>query len=419
MARRADSVVGIDLGKHVFKGVALRRKGDSRFVLTSFASRSVPEEFRSPEELARELKPLLRELGSGAKACAFAVSDPAAILRIIEQPDTPVSLLRNALRLNGLAVLNQECKDFVLDVAPVVGRDQGAISPIGDEHGSAGNVAVQTGVVTQTKYLVGGLLRTQIKQIAAAASKVHLSAETLQLAPVCSFNAFEFAYPEVFANDATLLLDMGHLQSTVLIGNKGEVMLVRSIDYGGKSLMQALTAEDALDADAAWLMIQQGDEGMIEICRNSLARLATEVRNSIGFFEGQREENISRIFISGGLARAEAVLQTLSDELGLACEIWDPLEMCELALPPAKRQILPNEFVSLDVACGAAFEYLMHEREQRWHFTLTFSTRRFWNSGSASAIRSRSDCLCCPVAAHSCSSITLGTPAKRWKSKAA
>ena len=350
MAKRADSVVGIDLGKHVLKGVALRRKADSRFVLTSFASRPVPEEFASADDLSRELKQLFRDLGGSAKTCAFAVSDPSTILRIIEQPDTPLDLLRNALRLNGLAVLNQECKEFVLDVAPVASHgDSGATS----EKASTGG----TSVLTQTKYLVGGIQRSQVKQIVAAANKIRLSAELLQVAPVCSFNAFEFAYPEIFANEAFLLLDMGHLQSTVLIGSKSELVLVRSIDYGGKALMQALTAEDALDADAAWLMIQQGDEGMTEICRGSLSRLAMEVRNSIGFFEGQREEAINRIFVSGGLARAETVLQALSDELSLPCEIWDPLETCEVALPAAKRQALPNEFVSLNVACGAAFEY--------------------------------------------------------------
>jgi Tfp pilus assembly PilM family ATPase len=354
MAKRADSVVGIDLGKHTLKGVALRRKNNTRFVLTSFASRPVPEEFTSADDLARELKQLVRELG-GAKTCALAVSDPTTILRIIEQPDTPVHLLRNALRLNGLAVLNQDCKDFVLDVAPLI-HENGA--SIVDKPSSGSNVAVQAGVLTQTKYLVGGMLRSQIKQIVAAAAKIRVSAELLQLAPVCSFNAFEFSYPEVFANEAFLLLDMGHVESTVLIGSRSELILVRSIDYGGKALMQALTAEDALDADAAWLMIQQGDEGMTEICRNSLSRLAMEVRNSIGFFEGQREEAIHRIFVSGGLARAETVLQTLSDELSLPCEIWDPLETCEVALPAAKRQSLPNEFVSLNVACGAAFEYL-------------------------------------------------------------
>jgi Tfp pilus assembly PilM family ATPase len=358
MGRRADSVIGIDLGKHVFKGVTLRRKGDSRFVLTSFASRQVPEEFASADDLARELKCLLKELGGGAKACVLAISDPTALLRIIEQPNTPVELLRNALRLNGLAVLNQECKDFVLDVAPVLSRTANDKSASHRGGGGSGNVAVESRVVTQTKYLVGGMLRPAVKQVSAAISKASLVADIIQLAPVCSFNAFEFAYPEIFANETFLLLDMGHLQSTVLIGSKGELVLVRSIDYGGKALMQALTAEGALDADAAWLMIQQGDEGMAEICRNSLSRLAIEVRNSIGFFEGQREEGINRIFVSGGLARAETVLHTLSDELGLACEIWDPLETCELALPAAKRQALPNEFVSLNVACGVAFEYL-------------------------------------------------------------
>ena len=351
MAKRGDSVVGIDLGKHVLKGVALRRKIDSRFILTNFASRLVPEELASADDLSREIKQLVRELGGSAKVAAFAFSDPSAILRIIEQPDTPVDLLRTALRLNGLAVLNQECKDFVLDVAPVGNNSADGSTP---EKSSGGG----TSVMTQTKYLVGGIQRDQIKQILAASNKIRLSAELLQVAPVCSFNAFEFAYPEIFANEAFLLLDMGHLQSTVLIGGKSELVLVRSIDYGGKALMQALTAEDALDADAAWLMIQQGDEGMTEICRGSLARLGMEVRNSIGFFEGQREEGINRIFVSGGLARAETVLQSLSDELSLPCEIWDPLETCELALPNAKRQSLPNEFVSLNVACGAAFEYL-------------------------------------------------------------
>src|SRR6202040_1628802 len=181
MGRRADSVIGIDLGKHVFKGVTLRRKGDSRFVLTSFASRQVPEEFTSADDLARELKSLLKELGGGAKACAVAISDPAALLRIIEQPDTPVELLRNALRLNGLAVLNQECKDFVLDVARVLSRN----ASVKSTGGSSGNVAVQSSVMTQTKYLVGGMLRPAVKQISAAISKTRLTADILQLAPIC------------------------------------------------------------------------------------------------------------------------------------------------------------------------------------------------------------------------------------------
>ena len=89
-------------------------------------------------------------------------------------------------------------------------------------------------------------------------------------------------------------------------------------------------------------------EGILDVLASVLETSLSLVSMSLGL-QG---------LISGGLARTETILQTLSDELGLPCEIWDPLETCEVALPPAKRQALPSEFVSLNVACGAAFEYL-------------------------------------------------------------
>jgi len=352
MAKTANSVIGIDLGKHVFKGVLLQRKGDQRFVLTNYVSRPVPESLGTVEDLAQQVKLLLKELGGGAKTYAVASSDPSALLRIVEQPTTPVELLRSALRLNGLAVLNQECRDFVLDCAPVSAVAMVGVAPNGEAIAPAGPPS------GKTRYLVGGLLRPAVKQISEAFSKTKASASLLQLAPICSFNAFEFAHPEVVANEAFLLLDMGHQQSTVLIGHKTELKLVRSVDFGGKAFSEALTAEGAVDAAGARLLMQQGDAGIAEICRSSLLGLATEVRNSIGFFEGQNEESIHRIFVSGGMAKTEMILQSLSDELGLPCEIWDPLENCEVALPAAKRQALANEFVSLNVACGAAISYL-------------------------------------------------------------
>lgn len=352
MAKPANSVIGIDLGKHVFKSVLLQRKGEERFVLTNYASHVVPEGLRTAEDLAVQVKLLLKEMGGSAKACAVAASDPDSLLRIIEQPTTPVELLRSALKLNGLAVLNQECRDFVLDCAPVSAV---ALTPVTPDGAPAGGPAPSSG---RTRYLVGGMLRPTVKQISEAMTKTKRGLNIIQLAPVCSYNAFEFAYPEVFAREAFLLLDMGHEQSTVLIGNKTELMLVRSIDYGGKIFGEDLTANGALEAEAARILIQQGDAGMNDICRTSLFRLATEVRNSIGFFEGQCEESIHRIFVSGGMAKTEMILQILSDELGLPCEIWDPLESCEVALPPAKRQALASEFVSLNVACGAAISFL-------------------------------------------------------------
>jgi sugar (pentulose or hexulose) kinase len=132
-------------------------------------------------------------------------------------------------------------------------------------------------------------------------------------------------------------------------------------------------------------MMNEGDAGMAEICRTSLTRLATEVRNSIGFFEGQHEETIHRIFVSGGLARTETILQTLSDELGLPCEIWTRSRTAKFALPAAKRQALPNEFVSAERRVRRRLRIPAELRP--WLFKSISSTRKSPPNAGVSAIR--------------------------------
>src|SRR5437588_10098725 len=249
MAKRGNSVIGIDLGKRAYKAVLLNKKSDTRYALTSFASHEVPEEVATADEVAQHIKQLLKDLGGFTKSCALAVSEPGSLLRIIEQPSTPPELLRNALRYNGLSMLNQDCKDFVLDVAAISANGSAAeTAPVAP--GVEANVTVQSPVTTQMRYLVGGMLRTQVKLISEAMAKTRLSADILQLAPICSLNAFEFAYPEVHGKEAFLLLDMGHLQSTVLIGRNGELTFTRSFDYGGKRFSHAVTAGGAHDVHA-------------------------------------------------------------------------------------------------------------------------------------------------------------------------
>ena len=74
MAKSANSVIGIDLGKHAFKSVLLQRKGDQRYVLTNYASRPAPEGAATADDIAQEIKLLLKEMGGNAKSCAIAAS---------------------------------------------------------------------------------------------------------------------------------------------------------------------------------------------------------------------------------------------------------------------------------------------------------------------------------------------------------
>lgn len=115
MAKAPSSVIGIDLGRYALKSVLMQRKSGNRFMVTHYASRPLTEPIENMAHLGREVKATLKEMGGASKACAVAISSPDALIRIIEQPETPTELLRDALRLNGMALLNQDCKEFVLD----------------------------------------------------------------------------------------------------------------------------------------------------------------------------------------------------------------------------------------------------------------------------------------------------------------
>ena len=357
MPKAPSSVVGIDLGRHALKAVHLQRKGP-RMVLQGYASRVVSgTDPKDADALAHHLKLLSRDLGASGKGTVVAISSPDSLIRIIEQPTTPTYLLRDALRLNGLALLNQDCRDYVLDC------DRIPAAPNGHSNGHAapGDVNGRP----SSRYIVGGLPRTAIGEVTAALSRNRAPADRLQLAPLCNYNAFEFSHSDVFTREAFVLVDIGHVETRVLAGSRKELVLARTIDYGGDDFLKALTGGGTgMDRDAAIRLVDANDPGMLEAGRTSLIHLARELRSSIGFFEGQREEAITRVYFSGGLVRALMPLQILSDELEIACVTWDPFQTCHIDLPKGKLADFEGERTHLNVACGAALDLLLDPNKE-------------------------------------------------------
>jgi Tfp pilus assembly PilM family ATPase len=117
-------------------------------------------------------------------------------------------------------------------------------------------------------------------------------------------------------------------------------------------------AAGANTPQAALQSLESGDGVMVDAARISMTALTREISSSIGFFEGRCEDNISRVYVSGGPAQSRAIIQILAEELHLPCMAWNPFERCEIALPEASRATLRTDVVNLHVACGVAVEIL-------------------------------------------------------------
>jgi type IV pilus assembly protein PilM len=341
MPKAPTSAIGLDLGRYALKSVLIQRKGADRFILTHYASVPVTEPPESAEVLGQQLKTLLKTMGGSAKAYGVAVSSPDSLIRIIEQPETPPDILRDALRLNGMALLNQDCKEFVLDCDDIP-TSESSLEP---NH-------------NRKRYLVGGLPRTQVSMLRQMLDSQVGLVDTLQLAPICALNAFEFAFPLVFNTQAFFLVEIGHVNSTVMVGVKRELVLVRTIDFGGKALLEALTGLSGESQEMVFKALEQEDEVMVEYTRVAVNALVREIQSSIGFLEHRHEETISKVFISGGASKSQTLLKVLGEELELPCESWSAAAKCESMLPANRAASLIHEELDLNVACGAATELL-------------------------------------------------------------
>lgn len=343
MAKTLTSVVGVDVGRHSLKSVLLQKKGGNRIVVTHFASQIVDESVeRSPEELARQLKSLFRLMGGSAKACAVAVTSPEALVRIVDQPDTPVEVLRDALKFNGTHLLNQDTREFVLDCAEI------PVAPGPEAPGP-----------NQKRYFVAGLPRTQVSAIGDIIEKCGTgSLVSLQLAPISVFNAFAFAQPDIFNNGAFFLLDVGHEGSTMMLGSKRELVLIRNIDFGGRDFLDSLCTLSGQNREIVLSLLDQEDELVVENARIALNSLTREIGSSIGFFEGRRDETIGKIYISGGLAKNKTILRVLGEELRMPCAAWVALDRCENGVASSRREQFASEVLDYSVACGVAAQLL-------------------------------------------------------------
>jgi type IV pilus assembly protein PilM len=342
MAKNPSTVIGIDLGRHSLKAVLMQKKGGGRIVLQGYTIQPLSSELDSPQKIASELRGVAEKLKPGLKACGVALPGDEGIIRIIEQPPTPREIMRDALRFNGATLLGQDVREMVVDCDVI---EEGAVGFSSDEGG-------------RSRFLVVGVERKRIEQIDKAFSDIKAALKTIQPAPVAMFNAFEFAQAQVFMKEAFLLVDIGHKTSTVMVGAKKGIVLVRSIDYGGKVLLDALMSAGADTPHGALQALERGDEEIVEAARISLATLTREISSSIGFFEGRCEENIARVHISGGPAQSRSIIQILAEELHLPCMAWNPFERCEIALPEASRATLRSDVVNLHTACGVALGIL-------------------------------------------------------------
>lgn len=347
-AQRRDEIVAIDLGGRHTKAVHLRNKGD-RLSLVGYTIQDAPTEKSalSADVLAEHLKTVSRALGDSSKAVVIALNVSDSVVRRAEMPPMPMDDMRQLLKHNPKNYLQQDLPDHVFDCSVIVPR-----TPEG-----AAEASKPAGVPKQ-KVIVGAGKRQLIEDVATAIKNAGLTAVQIVPGLVGPPNAFERSEPEVYAREAVALVDVGFRNTTISILQQGELIMHRVISIGGDRLTQGLAEALGIGyAEAEGIKM-----GMAVEVQNSLdplvCSLGRELRAFMDFFEHQQDVPVSQIFLSGGSARSELIVQALQLELLVPCKVWNPAQTFDLALSPEQSAGFASVSPQLAVAIGAALSAL-------------------------------------------------------------
>ena len=342
--KRRDHIVAVDLGGRTSKAVCVQRHGDT-YKLTNYSVIDAPvsDKSVSAELLTEHLKTLSTDLGVRCKAMSVAICTADSVVRPAELPSMSVDDMRQVLKNNAKTYLQQDYPNHIFDchVLP--------------------EPAVE---IPKTKQKASGLKKQKVLIAGAKAQLLDDLQEAIKSAGyipdhvvpnlVGPINAFEFAYPEEFSNEVVALIDIGFNGTTISLLQQGELVLSRVLATGSDQLTADLAEAMSISyAEAEGIKVGMPAEvqGQLELLIGPLGR---ELRASLDFYEHQNERPVSKVFVSGGTARSELILQILQAELLVECKQWNPTSFMEIGVPPERAGELEQLAPQLAVAIGAA-----------------------------------------------------------------
>ena len=346
--KKRTQIMVVDLGSRTTKAILLERRGEL-LALTRFALLDTPiyEKKISTELLADHLRSVAKALGAETKLVTLAVGLDDAVVRQVEFPQIPVDEMRMVLKNNTKTYLQQDMPNYVFDCH---------IYPPKLPAKSA--EASKTAAIPKLKVLVAGMKQQVIDDFQTAIKNAGLVPDHILPGLVGPVNAFELAFHEIFAGESVALVDIGFKQSSVCVVDRGELVLSRVVNIGGDKLTAGLAeAMNISYAEAEGIKVGMAPEVQSTL-ESQVQPLGHELRASLDFFEHQQDRPVSHVYVNGGSAQSDMILQLLHSELIVECKAWNPTLSLQMMLPGQQAVEIEHVGPQLTVAIGTGLAVL-------------------------------------------------------------
>lgn len=339
----AKSIIGLDIGSNNVKAVELAESGkDLVLKHVGFSPIEAIPDLTNDEDrhraVIKAIRAVLPSENLKSKKVVTALSGKNVIIRTVSLPKGPVTRLsREEVKRLIIAEIEAEIPFPVEDAAldyylledPATLKEE--------------KIKLMTAVVP----------KTEIDKNIALIREVGLEHEAIDVIPFALMRGMSVLKNRL--NVETFgIIELGAATTEVVVAKDQDLLFTRNIPLGGNLLTRVI--QDILNLDYARADNSKVKDGLPQTVTPQFERVATEIRNSLSYFQLQEHKKIDLTFVTGGGAKLKNVLQFLKEKIDIPLEIPSPLENIK-----NEMKNIPADFVEdigsfLSVAVGLALK---------------------------------------------------------------
>lgn len=380
MAKKLNSVVGIDIGSRTIKVAELRGQGKD-VVVTALGMAATPEGavdhtgIYNGDAVAGALKEALQKSGASVSQAVVSIAGQASVLvRTLEVPRMSANELREHMQWE----IN---RNIPFSESTVVSD----FKVLADEDPNSQNMDVVMAISPQSA----------IDGIMACVKKAGRQLAAIDVEPMGLARSLDASYGDDWKDQTVCIIDLGHKTTSINIYKNGKLLMPRQVPIGGEMFTKAIAdktgvpmsdaehtklsidltnvpvaggggtqafqpynpfaeeAEPAADAPAAEpaAITPAAGGGPASAMNDVLSEFVSEVRRSIDYFKS-RGAGVDRMSLCGGGAMMRGFAEYLGQSVGLPCDVYDPLKRLQVSAKKSQPEMLDQHRQEFAVAVG-------------------------------------------------------------------
>ena len=316
-------LVGLDIGSSAVKVVELRKKGEN-YELVNLGMEPLGQDvvvdgaIMDALSVSSAIEKIFTENKIKTRDVATSVSGHSVIVKRITVNATTDEELYNAIPYEAQQHIPFEMADVNLSYQPL---------------GPGGEGPSRDVILVAVK-------REKILNHTNVLSQSNKLPKVVDYDGFAVCNAFEVNY-EVAPDLMVALLNIGASIMNIVIGRGGTPLFTRDVSVGGNQYTDTLQKELDLPFEEAEKLKQGAElpnispEQTTQHLRSVTEILLLEIQKTFDFFrQTTTTENIQQIYLSGGTAKIEGLVDQLKEEFNIPVEIINPFQ--RLGIDPKK-----------------------------------------------------------------------------------